>query len=117
MEVGDILLESVIGRAVLLLEGPLSECVKLVMGGNLSVKGVKGGLKVCNELVESLFAVGDGVVGHLIVPGFCVGGSSSSAHFVQGSHDFGGVRGVNGGIQGKVGLHSLDPMGGIVVLS
>ena len=117
MEVGDVLLESVIGRAVLLLEEPLSECTKLIMSSDLSVKGVKSGLKVFNKLVKGLFSVRASVVSHLVVPGFCVGGSSSSAHLVQGSHDLGGVRGVEGGVQDKVGFHGLDPTSGIIVLS
>ena len=87
-------MESVIGRAVLLLDRLLSECAKLIMGGDLSVKGVKSGLKVLSELVEGLFGVRDGAVGHLVIPGFCIGGSSSFAHLVQGSHDFSGIRGV-----------------------
>ena len=117
MEVGDVLLESVVGRAVLLLEGPLSECTKLIVSGDLSIEGVKSGLKVFDKFVKSLFGVGDGVVSHSVIPSFCIGGSSSSAHLVQGSHDFCGVRGVQGSIQGEVGFHGLDPMGGIVVLS
>ena len=117
MEVGDVLLESVIGRAILLLEGLLSECVKLIMSSDLSVEGVKSGLKVLNELVEDLFGIRDGVVSHLVIPGFCIGGSSSSAHLVQSSHDLGGVRGVEGGIQDEVGFHGLDPMSGIIILS
>ena len=87
------------------------------MSGDLSVEGVKGGLKVCDELVESLFGIGDGVVSHLIILGLCVGGSTSSAHLVQGGHDLGRVRGVEGGIQGKVGIHGFDPTSGIVILS
>ena len=117
MEVGDVLLESIVGRAVLLFEGPLSECAKLIISGDLSVKGVKSGLKVFDELVEGLFGIRDSVVGHLVIPGFCVGGSSSSTHLVQGSHDLGGVSGVEGGIQDEVGFHGLDPMSGIIVLS
>ena len=117
MEVGDVLLESVIGRAVLLLEGLLSECAKLIVSSDLGVEGIKSGLKVCDELVKGLFSVRDGVVGHLVIPGFCVGGSSSSAHLVQGSHDLGGVRGVESGVQDEVGFHGLDPMSGIIVLS
>ena len=98
LEVGDVLLKSVINRAVLLLEGSLSECAKLVMSNDLSVEGVKSGLKVFNEFVESLFSIGDGVVGHFVIPCFSIGGSSSSAHLVQSSHDFSGIRGVDGGV-------------------
>ena len=87
------------------------------MSSDLSVEGVKGGLKVRGELVEGLFGVRDGAVGHLVIPGFCIGGSSSSAHLVQSSHDLGGVRGVEGGVQDKVGFHGLDPTSGIVILS
>ena len=94
LEVSDVLLESVIGGAILLLERSLSEGTKLVVGGDLGVEGVEGGFKVIDELVERLFRVGDVGVGHPVIPGFCVGGSSSSAHLVQGGHDFGGVRGV-----------------------
>ena len=86
------------------------------MSGDLGVEGVKGGLEVCDELVKSLFGIGDGVVGHLIIPGLCIGGSSSSAHFVQGGHDLGHVRGVEGGVQDKVGFHGFDPASGIVIL-
>ena len=86
------------------------------MSSNLSVKGVKSGLKVHSELVEGFFSVRDGAVGHLVIPGFCIGGSSSSAHLVQSSHDFGSIRGIEGGVQDEVGLHGLDPSSGIVVL-
>ena len=111
------MLESIVGRAVLLLEGPLSERVKLIVSGDLSIEGVESGLKVFDEFVEGLFSIGDGVVSHPIIPSFCIGGSSSSAHLVPGSHDFCSVRGVKGSVQGEVGLHGLDPTSGIVILS
>ena len=66
------------------------------MGGHLGVKGVEGGLKVLSEFVEGFLGVGDGDISHLIVPGFGIRGSSSSTHLIQGGHDFGGVRGVEG---------------------
>ena len=87
------------------------------MSSDLSVEGVKSGLKVLDELVEGLFSIRDGVVSHLFIPGFCIGGSSSSTHFVQGGHDLGSVRGVEGGVQDEVGFHGLDPTSGIVILS
>ena len=68
------------------------------MSSDLSVEGVKDGLKVFDKLVESLFGIRDSVVSHLVIPGFSVGGSSSSTHLVQGSHDFSGVRRVEGGV-------------------
>ena len=71
------------------------------MSSDLSVEGVKSRLKVFDELVESPFGIGDRVVGHLVIPGFSVGSSFSSAHLVQGSHDLSGVRGVKGGFRVK----------------
>ena len=94
LEVGDVSLESIVGGAILLLEGLLSKGAKLVVGGDLSIEWIKGGFEVIDELVECLFGVGDGGVGQPVIPGFRIGGSSSSAHFVQGSHDFSGIRGV-----------------------
>ena len=87
------------------------------MSSDLSIEGVESGLKVRSEFVKGFLGAVDGVVGHLVIPGFCVGGSSSSAHLVQGSHDLGGVRGVEGGVQDEVGFHGLDPTSGIVILS
>ena len=117
LEVGDVLLEAVVGRAVLLLEGPLSECAELVVSGDLSVEGVEGGFKVVVEFVEGLFGIRDSVISHLVIPGFCIGGSSSSAHLVQGSHDLCGIGGIQGSVQGEVGLHGLDPTSGVIILS
>ena len=66
------------------------------MGGYLGIEGVEGGLKVQGELIKGLFRVGDGGVHHLIVPGFYIRGSSSTAHLVQGGHDLGSIRRVEG---------------------
>ena len=66
------------------------------MGGHLGVEGVECGLKVQGELIEGLFGVGDGSICHLIVPGFGIRGSPSTAHLVQGGHDFGSIGGVQG---------------------
>ena len=117
LEVSDILLKSDIGFSILLFKRCLSEREKLVVGSYLDVKGVERGFEVCSEFVEGLFGVGDGSVSHLIVPGFSVRGSPSAAHFVQSGHDFSGIRGVEGRVQSKVGLHGLDPSGGIIVLA
>ena len=66
------------------------------MGGHLGVEGVEGGFKVQGELINGLFGVANGGVRHLIIPGFCIRGSSSTAHLVQGGHDLGGIRRVEG---------------------
>ena len=52
------------------------------MSSYLGVKRVECGLKVLSEFVEGLFRVGDGGVCHLIIPGFSIRGSSSTAHLV-----------------------------------
>ena len=66
------------------------------MGSYLGVKGVEGGFEVLSELLEGLLRVGYGGISHLVIPGFSVGGSSSSTHFIQGGHDLGSIRGVEG---------------------
>ena len=87
------------------------------MSSDLGVEGVKSRLKVFSKFLKGLFSAWDCVVSHFVIPGFGIGGSSSSAHLVQGGHDFGGIRGVEGGIQGEVSFHGLDPTSGIVILS
>ena len=66
------------------------------MGGHLGVKGVECGLKVQGELIEGFLGVGNRSICQFIVPGFSIRGSSSTAHLVQGGHDLGSVRGVQG---------------------
>ena len=66
------------------------------MGGHLGVKGVECGLKVQGELIEGFLRVGDGSIHHLIIPGLSVRGSSSTTHLVQGGHDLGSIRRVEG---------------------
>ena len=91
--------------------------MKLIVGGDLSIEWVEGGFKIIDKFVEGLFGVWDTGVSHPVIPGFCIGGSSSSAHLVQGSHNLCGIRGIQGSVQGKIGLHGLDPTSGIVFLS
>ena len=95
----------------------LSKCEKFVVGGYLGVKGVERGLKVQGELIKGFLGVGNGSVSHSIVPGFSIRGPSSVAHFVQGGHDLGSIGRVDGRVQSEVGLHGLDPSGGIIVLA
>ena len=66
------------------------------MGSYFGVKGVEGGLEILGKLIEGLFGVGNGSICHSVIPGFCIVGSSSTAHFIQGSHDLGGIRVVEG---------------------
>ena len=94
MEVSDVSLKAVIGGAVFFLKGALSEGAELIIGSDFNVEQVEGGFEVGDKLIESFLGVGNGGVGHLIIPILCVRCSSPTAHLVQGGHDFGGVRGV-----------------------
>ena len=47
------------------------------------------------------------------VPHFREGDSMSLAHLVESGHNFICVGGVNGGVNGEIGLHSLDPSYGV----
>ena len=87
------------------------------MGGDLSVKGVEGGFEVGDKFVKGFLRGGNGGISHLVIPGFSIGSSSSSTHLVQGGHDFGGIRGVEGGVQNEICLHSFNPSGGIIILA
>ena len=84
------------------------------MGSYLGVEGVEGGLKVLGELLKGFFGVSDGGIHHLVIPGFGIRGSPSAAYLVQGGHDLGSIRGVEGRVQNEVGSHGLDPLGGII---
>ena len=66
------------------------------MGSGFGVEEVEGGFKVLGELLKGFLGVGYGDIGHLVIPGFSVGGSSSTTHLIQGGHDLGGIRGVEG---------------------
>ena len=87
------------------------------MDCDLGVEGIEGGFNVLSEFIKGFLRVGNGGVSHFIIPCFSIRGSSSSAHFVQGCHDLCGIRGVKSCIQGEVGLHGLDPLGGISVFA
>ena len=117
LEVSNILLEPIVGCSGLLLECHLSKSEESVVGGYLGVEGVERGLKVCGEFVEGFLRVGNGSICHLIIPGLGVRGSSSTAHLVQCGHDLGSIGRIEGGVQSEVGLHGLDPSGGIIVLA
>ena len=87
------------------------------MGSYLGVEGVEHRLKVQGELIKGFLGVGDGSVSHSIIPDFGIRGPSSIAHLVQGGHDLGGIGRVEGRVQSEVGLHVLDPLGGIIILA
>ena len=109
LEVSDVFLEPIIHNAVKAFEGFLSELGELETCGCLGIIGEEGGLKVGSKFIESFLRVGDRGVRHPVIPHFGERDSSSLAHFVKCGHDLVGVRGVNHRVDGKVGLHGLDP--------
>ena len=109
LEVGDILLEAIVHDSVGAFERFLGELGELEARSCLGVVGKEGGFEVRRELVEGFLRVSDGSVRHSVIPHFRERDSSSFAHLVQHGHDLVGVRGVNRGVDGKVGLHGLDP--------
>ena len=70
----------------------------------------ESGFKVWSELVEGLFRIGDRGICHLVIPHFRERDSVSLVHFVKSGHNLVNIRSVNRGVDGEVGLHSLDPL-------
>ena len=113
LEVGDILLETIISGSVGAANGLLDELGKVQAGSGSGIEWVERSLEVLSELLEGLLVVRDGGVDHLVIPHFSEGGSSSFIHLVEGRHDLVIVRGIKCGIEDEVGLHGLDPSGGV----
>ena len=106
LEVSDILLETIVSGSIGGTNGLLDELGKVQAGSGSGIEWVERSLK-------GLLVVRDGGVNHLVIPHFSEGGSSSFIHLVEGRHDLVVVRGVKCGVENKVGLHGLDPSGGI----
>ena len=102
-------LKTIVHDSIRAFEQFLSELGELETSSCLGIIGEESGLKVGGEFVECLFRVGDGSVHHPVISHFRERDSSSLAHLVKHGHDLVGVRGVNCGVDGKVGLHGLDP--------
>ena len=113
LEVSDILLEAIVSSSIGAANGLLDEFGKIQAGSGSSVKWVEHSLEVLSEILKGLLVVRDGGVSHLVVPHFSEGGSSSFTHLVEGRHDLVIVGGIKCGVEDEVGLHGLDPLGGI----
>ena len=109
LEVGDIFLKTIVHDSIRAFERFLSQFGELKTSSCLSIIGKKGGFKVRCEFVEGFLGVGNGSICHPIIPHFGEKDSTSLAHLIECGHDLVSVRGVNRGIDGKVGLHGLDP--------
>ena len=113
LEVGDILLETIVNDSIGAANGLLDELEKVQVGSGSGTEWVERSLKVFSKLLKGLLVVRDGGVDHLVVPHFSEGGSSSFTHLVEGHHDLVVIGGVKCGVEDKVGLHGLDPLGGV----
>ena len=109
LEVGDIFLESVVHNPIRAFERLLSELGELEPGSGLGIIGEEGGFKVGGKLVEGFLSVGDRGIHHFVIPHFQERDSVSLTHFVESGHDSVSVGGINGGVNGEVGLHGLNP--------
>ena len=117
LEVGDILLETIVSGSVGVANGLLDKLGKVQAGSGSGIEWVERSLEVLSELLEGLLVVRDGGVDHLVIPHFSEGGSLSFTHLVEGRHDLVIIGGVKCGVEDKVGLHGLDPLGGVRGLS
>ena len=113
LEVGDILLEIIVSGSIGAANGLLNELGKVQVGSGSDIEWVECSFKVFSKLLKGLLIVRDGGVNHLVIPYFSEGGSSSFTHLAEGCHDLVVVGGVKCGIEDKVGLYGLDPLGGI----
>ena len=109
LEVSDVLLESIVCNPIEVADGLLNEFGQIKVGSGFGVKGIKGGFKVFSKFVEGFVRGFDGGVGHLVIPHFSKGGTSSFTHLVKSHHNFVIVSRVECGIDGEIGFHGLDP--------
>ena len=110
LEVSDVLLESIVCDPIGAVDGLLDKFGQIKVGSGFGVEGIKNGFKVFGEFVEGFVRGFDGGVGHLVIPHFSKGGTSSFAHLVKDHHNLVIVSRVECGIDGKVGFHGLDPL-------
>ena len=110
LEVSDILLKPIVHNAIRAFEGFLSELGELETRSCFGIIGEKGRFEIGCEFVKSLLRAGDRSIRHSVIPHFGERDSASLAHLIECGHDFVGVRSVNRGIDGKVGLHGFNPL-------
>ena len=113
LEVCDVLLEIIIGGSIGEASGFLDKFREIKASSGLGVEGVESGFEIFYEFVEGFLKGVDGGVCHFVIPHFSKGGAPSFTHFVESGHDLVIVRGVEGGVDSKVGFDGLDPSGGI----
>ena len=87
LEVGDVLLESMVYDPIRVVNGLLDEFGQIKVGSGFGVEGIEGDFKVFGEFVEDFVRGFDEGVGHLVIPYFSKGGASSFTHLVKGHHN------------------------------
>ena len=91
----------------------LGEFGKFKASSGFGVKGEKGGVEVFNELVKGFLSRDNSSVGHLIVPHFGEGNSSSFAHLVEHCHDFPFIDSIDRCIDVEVRFDGFHPAHGV----
>ena len=94
LEVGDILLESIICDPIGVADGLLDEFGQIQVGCGFDVKGIKGGFKIFGEFVKGFVRGFDVGVSHFVILHFSKRGALSFAHLVKGCHNLVVVSGV-----------------------
>ena len=94
LEVGDVLLESIVYDPIRVANGLLDEFGQIEVGSGFGIEGIEGGFKVFGEFVKGFVRGFDGGVSHLVIPHFSKGGTLSFTHLVKGCHNLVVVGGV-----------------------
>ena len=113
MEVCDVLLETIIDGSIGEASGFLDKFREIKASSGIGVEGVESGFEIFCEFVKGFLRGVDGGVCHFVIPHFSEGGAPSFTHFVESGHDLVIVKGVEGGVDSKVGFDGLDPSGGV----
>ena len=58
------------------------------MGGGLGVEGVECHFEVVRKFLESFLIIGDGGIGHSVIPHFDEECTMTFAHLIEHDHDF-----------------------------
>ena len=113
MEVGDVLLESVIHDPIRAFERLLGEFSEFEVSSGLGVKGEEGGIKVFGEFVKGFLGTGNGSISHFVIPHFGEGDSPALAYLVEHGRDFPFIGVVERRVDKEVCFDSSHPTHGI----
>ena len=111
LKVCDILLESIICNSIRVVDDLLNKFRKVQVGSGFGIEGVKGSFKVFSKFVEDFVRGFDEGVSHLVIPYLSERGTLSFTHLVESGHNLVVIKGVEGGIDGEVGLDGFNLLG------